>query len=341
MSRNTEIKNICIYRIGSIGDIACAIPAINNIRNSFPKAKIHFLSSSGKNNDFNSNQLLDIFNIVDEFIIYNKINYTVLKSLRSKNFDLFVELPSDLAKFTNQIRNIFFAYIIKSKKAFGWEIRTLKFQKKLLNKYINYDNEVVRLNKIVNDNLKKSYAINYNFPFSKTKKETILSKFKLNESQFLCISAGGKRKSNIWPTENYTNLIEKIIDKYQLKILLIGGVEDYIYTDLIMKQIKNHKEIINNLVGKTSLIESIYILSESKCLICNDTGTQHLASICGTKTFSIFSSRDMKNKWYPYGDSNKVFRSRIECLCYEDNCKKCIGYLKDIDSEYVFNSIDL
>ena len=106
VKRNIEIKNICIYRIGSIGDIACAIPAINNIRNSFPKAKIHFLSSSGKKNKFNSSQLLNFFHIVDEFIIYNQINYSFLKSLRRKNFDLFVELPSDLAKFSNQIRNI-------------------------------------------------------------------------------------------------------------------------------------------------------------------------------------------------------------------------------------------
>lgn len=342
VKRNIEIKNICIYRIGSIGDIACAIPAINNIRNSFPKAKIHFLSSSGKKNKFNSSQLLNFFHIVDEFIIYNQINYSFLKSLRRKNFDLFVELPSDLAKFSNQIRNILFAYVIKSKKAFGWEIRTLKFQKKFLNKYVNYDNEVIRLNKIVNTNLKKNYGINYNFPFSNTKKEAILNKFKLNDLQFLCVSVGGKRKSNIWPTENYTYLIEKIIDKYQLKILFIGGGEDSIYTDLIMKQIKNdYKSMIYNLIGKTSFIESIYILSKSKCLICNDTGTQHLASICGTKTFSIFSSRDMKNKWYPYGDSNKVFRAKFECLCYEDNCEKCVSYLKDIDPEYVLSSIDL
>ena len=341
-SKRISIKNICVYRVGSIGDITCSIPAINSLRNHYPNAFITLLSSSGKNNTFDCKSLLENFHLIDEFIIYKNFNFNLYKTLKSKQFDLFIELPSDLTNFYVQIRNVIFAYLIQSKKGFGWEIRTLKIQKRLLNKYIYYDNEVIRLNKIINKNLNTDYKIKYNFHISDEIKEKILNKFHIKGLSYICISPGGKRKSNIWPTKNYVILINEILKKYKFNLLFLGGKEDSHYSELIIK--KKNTEFQNNiinLVGKSSILESIYILEKAKCLISNDTGTQHLASITSTKTYSIFSSRDMKGKWYPYGENNKIFRVQSDCLCYKDNCINCTKLLEQIDPMHIFNSINI
>ena len=341
-SKSISIKNICIYRVGSIGDMACSIPAINSLRNHYPNAYITLLSSSGKNNTFDCKSLLENFDLINEFIVYKNFNFNLYKKLKSKQFDLFIELPSDLTNFYVQIRNLILAYLIQSKKAFGWEVRTLKIQKRLLNKYIKYDNEVLRLNKIINKNLNTDYKINYNFYISDQIKEKIFNKFHIKGISYICVSPGGKRKSNIWPISNFVILINEILQKYQFKIIFIGGAEDSLYSESIIKKINTEfQNRIINLVGKSSILESICILEKAACLISNDTGTQHLASITSTKTYAIFSSRDMKGKWYPYGESNKIFRVQSDCLCYKDNCTNCINLLKHINPMHIYNSLDI
>ena len=91
------------------------------------------------------------------------------------------------------------------------------------------------------------------------------------------------------PTKQWALLID-LISKYNPKLsfrILGTPTEQDICSDL-------HARImlysVENLCGKTNLIELSEILKSSKCLLCNDSGAMHLANALGVPVFAVFSS---------------------------------------------------
>lgn len=46
-SRPKNVKRLCIHRVGQIGDMVCALPAMKAVRQHFPDAEITLLTSPG------------------------------------------------------------------------------------------------------------------------------------------------------------------------------------------------------------------------------------------------------------------------------------------------------
>jgi hypothetical protein len=60
-----EGKKICIYRIGNVGDIICAVPAIIAIRRTYPKAHLTLLTSPGERGMPGAKELLSNAGFLD------------------------------------------------------------------------------------------------------------------------------------------------------------------------------------------------------------------------------------------------------------------------------------
>ena len=82
-------------------------------------------------------------------------------------------------------------------------------------------------------------------------------------------------------------------------------------------------------------------ISKSKIYIGHDTANMHLCAILGLKTISVFSSREIKGKWFPIGLNHLNYYKDISC----SNCKltdfcmynkKCIKSFKPLN---LFNDI--
>src|SRR4030067_3579101 len=76
MPRNP--KKICIHRVGQIGDILCAIPAIKAIRKAYPEAEITLLTSPGEEGNPGAAELLKGAKWINH--LYGCL-FTTLKSL--------------------------------------------------------------------------------------------------------------------------------------------------------------------------------------------------------------------------------------------------------------------
>ena len=85
----------------------------------------------------------------------------------------------------------------------------------------------------------------------------------------------------------------------------------------------------------------INTISKSRIYIGHDTANMHLCALLGLKTISIFSSREVKGKWFPIGLNQLNYYKDISC----SNCKltdfcmynkKCINSFKPLN---LFNDI--
>jgi ADP-heptose:LPS heptosyltransferase len=101
-------------------------------------------------------------------------------------------------------------------------------------------------------------------------------------------------------------------------------------------KLKINSKYLHSYVGKLSISEASYLLSKSYVLVTNDSGLMHIADLLSLRIYSIFSCRDMKNKWYPVNKKSKVYRysSSCKCLPFKDFCpykNYCINKTKPLE----------
>jgi ADP-heptose:LPS heptosyltransferase len=344
-NKNKEkIFSICIFRNGNIGDMTCSLPSFYRIKKNYPNSKIYLLSSAGEFENYNINSVLKNLVWIEDIIPFETIllkEYKYLKKIvniiKSKKIDLFIELPNEQLTFLQSIRNIIFARLITNNSFFTQMINYVKFFKQSQSSSSLFTDEVTRLNNILTINKFDYNDIEYPALFDNNYLKKNFKLTNLNYDKIISVSPGAKRSMNIWPTDNYIEVIKHLLSEQSL-IILIGSKNDKSICDYIEKNCKS--KYVINLSGKTNILDVFSIIKNSNFTISNDTGTQHISSAVGTKVISIFSARDINGKWHPY-DSKYIFRSWPNChTCYLEKCYNDNLCLKLINPQIIINAVN-
>lgn len=347
------IKNIAIYRIGNIGDIICSLPSINLIKQNFPDSNITLVTSKGGSKNSGAIDFLNDHKSISNIIDYdpNKIKsfYELIKLinlLKSKKFDLWIDLPVQYERLIKIILRIVFVKICKVKSGFGWNIGNKPYFPLAQIKTYKFQNEVHRLISILKKNLNLRHINNqivFNLPINnEIKNNTIklVNKYNNQNLPIVIIAPGSKRSANLWKKENFIKVSKHIIDKGYF-IFIIGGKMEEEYAKTIQDQV--NKNIIS-LSGKLSILESASLIENSKVCICVDSGAQHLSSAVGTRAISLFSGRDFPGMWYPEGYNNTVIRKVDICKCFlKDFCvgNKCMNLISVNQINNIFDKLNV
>ncbi len=338
---------ILIYRIGQIGDIICAIPAMITIREHFPKARITLLTSPVGRNMPGAKELLRGADFLDEMIVYyhDEIEnwlgaMALVKRLRKRGYDLFIELPNNLGKFTRFLRDVLFAKAIGCKYALGFRIATLRIFLKAQARYIRFKGEAERLLDILADEGIPNRKATFQLPIKEKDVrfvDDLFEKYGMSEEELcIAINPGAKRSTNRWPKERFAVVGRALRERYGAKIWITGGPDDVEVANRIADEIADGAIPV---AGKTSLLQSAELLRRCTMLITNDTGAMHLAEAVDTPAVAIFSARDFPSKWYPYGEKHVVIRKAVECeACYREDCKH-LTCLRSISVEEVLEAV--
>jgi len=106
-------------------------------------------------------------------------------------------------------------------------------------------------------------------------------------SEYIALVPGGAKNTlrddplRRWPIASYV-LLARLLISTGKNVLLLGGPDD---------QWVNHyfKDIpATNLIGKTNLLDMVFLLNKAQATICHDSGPLHLASITQTPLLAIF-----------------------------------------------------
>jgi ADP-heptose:LPS heptosyltransferase len=150
----------------------------------------------------------------------------------------------------------------------------------------------------------------------------------------------GKVYTRAWGIANFTNLITQLQSKNNY-ILLIGGKLELPLLAYVKEHLHSFKNIIS-FVGRTSMEESIAVISLCDCVIGVDTGMQHVAAALGKATVSIFGPTNPKTHG-AYASNARFVEQQVKCkYCYGTklyiNCsnREC---LKLIDCKDVYAKV--
>lgn len=322
MNLGTSPK-ILIVRLSSIGDIIQCMSVVEGIKSNFPKSEIHWLVRSDMLKILQADSQIDRFIVFDRKAGFSGFLKLVMQ-LKQENFDLVYDahynlrsriLKSVITPFwkqslrlkpylvvrkKNRIRRFLF-FTLGIKKALSIPFKSIaSFQEPL--KDIGFDFSQKTINKWkFNDE-------------TKLKIDTILHE-KIGERQFVTLVPSAAHKMKRWPVAYFIELIQLLP---QQNFIIIGGPTD----DFCEEIAQSAPQRVLNLAGKTSLLESFYLVQRSSFVVSADTGFLHAADLFRKKSVALLGPTAFG---HPTNKEITVLQSDLSCIpCSKDGSGKCI-----------------
>ena len=91
-----------------------------------------------------------------------------------------------------------------------------------------------------------------------------------------------------------------------------------------------------NLAGKTTLREAIYLISQCRLFISNDSGLMHVAGALNIPTIAIFGSTNPVTT-APIGDNHTIIYNKFDCSpCLQPTCPTDFKCMDSISTQAVY-----
>ena len=274
------MSNILIIKHGSLGDIAQACGAIQDISENHNNDEIYLLTTKPyfdlfKKNPYLTDVILDKrqsrFNLIYLYLLMRRIK----KLNISKVYDL-----------QNSSRTSFYKKILFPSSNFSnWSSSETTLPKDKIKEEFDEKSVLERFNhQLKTSGLNVKYTMLPDFSWSCTDISKIKSEYNLKKYIVLFPFCSPHLTQKKWPY--YNELVEKIKNHYkdQYKIVVAPGPNE-INTS---KEI-NALCILDN--GKALTIPQLSsLIKDSSFIIANDTGPAHMAAHLGAKGLTLFGS---------------------------------------------------
>jgi len=302
-------NNILIVRTDRIGDVVLTTPAIKALRQAYPAARISVLLSSATYDLINGNPYVDEI-LVDDREGDHKglIGFLrLVREISSKQFDLAII-------FHTKRRYNLACYMAKVPSRLGYKNNKFGFLLTHPLKDIRILGEKHEAEYCMD--VLKAIGVEKNdldvfVPLQKEAEEWILEWMRENNlkfNEFIVIHPGASDPDKCWPAVHFAQLMDSLVERFPLKIVLIGAPLTISLAQDILKQTRRSSQFLN-LTGKTSLAQMVSLLRRSRLLISNDSGPVHVAAGVGTSVISLFMRNQPginPERWKPLGSKSFI-----------------------------------
>mgnify|MGYP001334963685 FL=1 len=308
------MSNILIIKHGSLGDIAQASGAIQDISENHKNDQIYLLTTKPYSELFKKNPFIHEVIIDKRLPKYNLIYlYFLMREIKKYKFSKIFDLQN--SSRTNFYKNILFP---KAKKE-TWSSSITTLPEVINKKEFDKHSVLDRFNhQLQTSGLKTSNTLNPDFSWACSDVGEIKNYFRLNKFILLFPFCSPHLNIKKWPY--YNDLIKLILDKFgdEYKIVTAPGSSEI--NDA--KEINAQTLLDNGRALDISQLTSI--IKASSFVIANDTGPAHIAAHVGAKGLTLF------------GKHTTAYKVSIE----RENFKAIeVGDLNNLSAEKVFERL--
>lgn len=115
----------------------------------------------------------------------------------------------------------------------------------------------------------------------------LLEKFGLTGRRYAVLSPGASKPERRWPADRFAKVANDLNRSENVDVVILGGVADQSVGEII---VDGKAANFHNLTGKTSLLETIAILSGAEIIVANDSGLAHWGAGLGILTVVLSPS---------------------------------------------------
>ena len=311
------LNKILIRGTNWIGDAVMTLPAVASVRAAYPGAHLSVLAKPPVSD------IYKMFSAADEILPYpRKFDNApgVLRlaySLRPKKFDAAILLQ-------NAIEAAIIAYVAGIGVRAGYSTDGRGF---LLTHPVRRSADILRVHQIdyYLEMVKAlgcadvDHSLRLETSLSTAATREILRKYLPENNRPLIGIAPGAMygPAKRWLPERFAQAGESLAKKLDAQVLLFGGGDDWETAELVRGQAQTD---MMNLAGRTSLEDSVYLISQCRLFLSNDSGLMHVAGGLNIPTVAIFGSTNPVTT-SPAGERTTLVRKETPCSpCLKKTC---------------------
>ena len=328
------MKNILVVNVNWLGDVIFSTPIFRALKEHCPDARISCLAVPLVR------EILECVPEVNEIICYDErgahrslwAKWKLSRQLKQKGFD-----AAFLLRPSRSRAMILWAAQIPQRIGYGkkgdrtWLTRVIVPPAEDIHRSDYYLNVVESFGIKVN---KRQTYLQVSVQAEKEAND-LLQRYGIKTNEpFFVINPGGNWHLKRWPVKNYVELIRRMLERWQIKIVLTGAPGDRELADEIGMAVA-HERLVD-LIGKTDLKQLMAVMRKAQAVISADSGPLHIANSIGAKTVGLFGPTRPQITG-PRGSAKaKILEKPIGCnlqACYFLECPSnlCMQVLKTED----------
>jgi len=272
------MSNILVIKHGSLGDIAQACGAIQDISENHPEDQIHILTTNPYFELFKKNPLIHSVILDKRLSRFNLIYlYLLMRTLKKLKIKKVYDLQ-------NSSRTKFYKNILFPKANFNtWSSSETTLPNNISKEEFDKNPVLDRFDhQLKTSGIKTEHTMKPNFSWAVTNIDNIKQEFNLDKYIVLFPFCSAHLTHKKWP--HYNELIELINNKYgeQIKVVVAPGPSE-------INDAKNIKAVsILNEDKALDISQLASLIKESSFVIANDTGPAHISAHLGANGLALF-----------------------------------------------------
>lgn len=341
---------ILFVKLGAIGDIVHALPALAAVRRALPDAELDWVAEKRSAEILRDNPLLSNLIEVDTHSFRSTWSPDRILSqirqqtsmLRSRDYDVAIDLQgllksAAIAKISGARRRIGFDKANLREPA----ARLMYTSKLAVRKEVNVIDKNLEL-------VRAAFAIetgeiSYDFPI-RTKAEHRLEADAIasrSAGPFALLNPGGGWVTKLWRAADYGKLARRLREEVGIEPIVVTGPGE---SHLAAEAQENAGGI--ELIQAEPSLKGFYELAKRAVVyVGGDTGPTHIAVAAGAPVVSIFGPTEWWRNGSPKADDICVGRDDIGCRvdCHRRTCSKwiCMDISVETVVDAVFRRIEL
>jgi len=336
---------ILIIKLGSIGDVIHAMPAVARLRQALPEAGIDWLveryARAVLNNARNIDRVFEIDTLrwrrsILRPRIWQEIQQTA-RDLRASRYDVVFDLQG-------LWKSAIIAHLARAREVVGGDRSTLRephssiFYSRRVDRGRHPENVIFEHLRIIESFLEdKAGSLHVSPPEPSMTRQIEFDRLsgdadrgwveeQLRQHQltnFVIVHPGANWKSKLWPTEHYAELCKRLLAEFGWPILITVGPSEEGLGEQILNQLAGQSVILLS----PTLTQFAALAERARLFVGPDTGPLHIAAACGTPIVGIYASTDPVRNG-PFSPSDVVVQQN-QCgqFCYRRDCgtRRCIA----------------
>ncbi len=306
-------------RLSSIGDVLQCMSIIGGMRQKYPDAEIHWFVRSDIAQIPELDPRIDRIWSFDKKLGFKGL-WSLAKTLKKEQFthvyDAHSNIRSNILKlricpFWKRWLGIAPKFTMRSKERFK-RILLFKFR---INKFPKPFRGMVSFQKPLHKFGITEFPMEVpKWKFPQQSKEKLAAIVPESLEEYICLVPSAAWELKRWDVAYWKELILQLPDR---KFLVIGGPAD----DFCEEIAAVAPERAISLAGKTSLMDSCYVVHETVLTISADTGFIHAADLFGKKGIFLAGPTAFG---YPTGKQISILEKEMPCRpCTKDGRGKC------------------
>lgn len=338
-----EINRILIIRLSSLGDVILTTPVIGALKAKFPHSELFFLTKAQYGDLLRNDPRISSLAEFDPAGKDRGLSgfMSLISELRSHDFDLLVDLHSNLRSFL--VRHLVKSRI-KLKHNKRWLFRFLMVHFKFLKtRPVSTVNSYLEVLKQLNVNTTENRILVFLNPEDVAFSDHFLLEQQVKKDDIVMgVHPGAKWETKRWNEEKFARVCQSLIEKLGCKIVLLGDAGEAELVEEMGRDIPT-----GQLIKAIDLpLEKVMaVIKRCDCLITNDSGPMHIASALGVPVVAIFGPTHPKLGFAPVGSKNVVLCADVRCspcsLHGEKRCGKRSRFCMDlIEPDMVIEAVE-